>query len=102
MLAMRGSRIWSTKSSVIWMLILSFDAEYFELILSKFREDTSLGVAGTVFEEDGYSSERQSFEGHNHVAGGARCFESAALRRSADSRQTGLGESIGWLLQPPA
>lgn len=59
---------------------LSFDADYFEFLLGKFREDGSLGVAGTVFKEDGYSSERQSFEGHNHVAGGCqlfrrRCFE---------------------------
>lgn len=59
---------------------LTFDADYIEFILSKFREDTNLGVAGTVFEEEGYSSERQSFEGQNHVAGGCqmfrkRCFE---------------------------
>jgi biofilm PGA synthesis N-glycosyltransferase PgaC len=59
---------------------LSFDAGYCEFIVSKFREDESLGVAGTVFKEEGYSSDRQSFEGHNHVAGGCqlfrrRCFE---------------------------
>jgi poly-beta-1,6-N-acetyl-D-glucosamine synthase len=53
---------------------LSFDADYVELILSKFNADASLGVAGTVFKEDGYSSERQSFEGHNHVAGGCQMF----------------------------
>ncbi len=53
---------------------LSFDADYFEFILSKFREDANLGVAGTVFKEDGYSSEQQSFEGHNHVAGGCQMF----------------------------
>ena len=59
---------------------LAFDAGYCEFLLSKFSEDANLGVAGTVFKEDGYSSERQSFEGHNHVAGGCqlfrrRCFE---------------------------
>ncbi len=59
---------------------LSFDADYFEFILGRFREDDNLGVAGTVFKEDRYSSERQSFEGRNHVAGGCqlfrkRCFE---------------------------
>jgi biofilm PGA synthesis N-glycosyltransferase PgaC len=59
---------------------LSFDSDYCEFLLSKFREDDTLGVAGTVFKEDGYSSERHSFEGHNHVAGGCqlfrrRCFE---------------------------
>jgi glycosyltransferase involved in cell wall biosynthesis len=59
---------------------LTFDADYIEFILSKFKEDANLGVAGTVFQEEGYSSERQSFEGQNHVAGGCqmfrkRCFE---------------------------
>src|SRR5581483_481805 len=59
---------------------LSFDSDYFEFILSKFKSDPTLGVAGTVFKEDGYCSERQSFEGRNHVAGGCqlfrkRCFE---------------------------
>jgi biofilm PGA synthesis N-glycosyltransferase PgaC len=53
---------------------LSFDADYCEFILSKFREDANLGVAGTVFKEEGYSSERQSFEGHHHVAGGCQMF----------------------------
>ena len=59
---------------------LSFDADYIEFLLKKFKEDSALGVAGTVFREEGYSSERQSFEGQNHVAGGCqlfrkRCFE---------------------------
>jgi poly-beta-1,6-N-acetyl-D-glucosamine synthase len=59
---------------------ISFDAGYCEFLLRKFSEDPWLGVAGTVFEEEGYSSARQSFEGQNHVAGGCqlfrrRCFE---------------------------
>ena len=59
---------------------ISFDADYIEFILTKFKEDDALGVAGTAFKEDGYSSDRQSFEGHYHVAGGCqlfrkRCFE---------------------------
>ena len=59
---------------------VSFDADYVEFLLRKFMEDATLGVAGTVFKEEGYSSERQSFEGQNHVAGGCqlfrkRCFE---------------------------
>jgi glycosyltransferase involved in cell wall biosynthesis len=59
----------------------SFDADYCEFLLGKFREDASLGVAGTIFkEQDGYSSGTDSFEGQNHVAGGCqlfrrRCFE---------------------------
>ncbi len=58
---------------------LSFDVDYFEFILSRFREDANLGVGGTVFKEDGYSSERQSFEGRNHVAGGCQMFRKRCL-----------------------
>ena len=59
---------------------LSFDADYCEFLLSKFQEDPALGVAGTIFREEGYSSATDSFEGQNHVAGGCqlfrrRCFE---------------------------
>jgi glycosyltransferase involved in cell wall biosynthesis len=59
---------------------LSFDADYCEFLLTKFEEDARLGVAGTIFREEGYSSATDSFEGQNHVAGGCqlfrrRCFE---------------------------
>ena len=53
---------------------LSFDPDYLEFLLEKFQQDASLGVAGTVFREEGYSSENQSFEGQNHVAGGCQLF----------------------------
>jgi glycosyltransferase involved in cell wall biosynthesis len=59
---------------------LGFDEEYCEFLLGKFRDDPALGVAGTIFEEHGYSSARDGFEGQSHVAGGCqlfrrRCFE---------------------------
>jgi glycosyltransferase involved in cell wall biosynthesis len=59
---------------------LSFDDGYCEFLLNQFQADPELGVAGTIFEEEGYSSATDSFEGHNHVAGGCqlfrrRCFE---------------------------
>jgi biofilm PGA synthesis N-glycosyltransferase PgaC len=60
---------------------LSFDTDYCEFLLTKFEEDSTLGVAGTIFREHGgYSSASDSFEGQNHVAGGCqlfrrRCFE---------------------------
>jgi glycosyltransferase involved in cell wall biosynthesis len=59
---------------------VSFVPDYFEFLLKKFREDPNLGVAGTIFQEEGYSSGKDSFEGQNHVAGGCqlfrrRCFE---------------------------
>jgi len=53
---------------------ISFDADYFEFLLSKFRENPKLGVAGTIFESEGYSSAMDSFEGQNHVAGGCQLF----------------------------
>lgn len=59
---------------------VSFDSDYFEFLMNKFQEDANLGVAGTIFQEEGYSSGKDSFEGHSHVAGGCqlfrrRCFE---------------------------
>ena len=59
---------------------ISFESDYIEFLLKKFSAEPGLGVAGTTFREEGYSSEKDSFEGHNHVAGGCqlfrrRCFE---------------------------
>jgi len=53
---------------------VSFAQDYFEFLARKFSCDPALGVAGTVFREEGYSSEADSFEGHNHVAGGCQLF----------------------------
>jgi glycosyltransferase involved in cell wall biosynthesis len=53
---------------------VSFDPDYFAFLLGKFEEDDRLGVAGTVFREEGYSSASDSFEGQNHVAGGCQLF----------------------------
>ncbi len=59
---------------------VSLDNDHFEFLLSKFRNDSHLGVAGTVFKEQGYSSDEDSFEGQAHVSGQCqlfrrRCFE---------------------------
>ena len=53
---------------------ISFDKEHFEFLVRKFSEDPTLGVAGTVFREDGYSSDKDSFEGHKHVSGQCQLF----------------------------
>jgi glycosyltransferase involved in cell wall biosynthesis len=51
------------------------DKDHFEFLLAKFREDPRLGVAGTVFsEEGGYGSATDSFEGQNHVSGQCQLF----------------------------
>jgi poly-beta-1,6-N-acetyl-D-glucosamine synthase len=59
---------------------ISFDSDFLAFLVEKFAEDPALGVAGTSFREEGYSSETDSFEGHKHVAGQCqlfrrRCFE---------------------------
>lgn len=53
---------------------ISFDPDHFEFLTGKFAADATLGVSGTVFREEGYSSEKDSFEGRNHVAGGCQLF----------------------------
>lgn len=53
---------------------ISFDKDHFEFLLRKFSEDPALGVAGTVFTEEGYSSATDSFEGHTHVSGQCQLF----------------------------
>jgi hypothetical protein len=53
---------------------ISFDKDHFEFLAGKFTEDLTLGVAGTIFREEGYSSDRDSFEGCKHVAGGCQMF----------------------------
>jgi len=53
---------------------VSFDPDYLEFLMEKFQEDPDLGVAGTIFEEEGYSSGRDSFEGQSHVPGGCQLF----------------------------
>lgn len=53
---------------------ISFDPDHFEFLLNKFLVDPTLGVAGTVFTEEGYSSEKDSFEGRKHVSGQCQLF----------------------------
>jgi biofilm PGA synthesis N-glycosyltransferase PgaC len=53
---------------------ISFDNDHFEFLLGKFSQDPSLGVAGTVFTEEGYSSATDSFEGRKHVSGQCQLF----------------------------
>jgi Glycosyl transferase family 2 len=53
---------------------VSFDADFLGFLIQKFEDDPSLGVAGTVFKEDGYSSDKDSFEGQTHVSGQVQLF----------------------------
>jgi glycosyltransferase involved in cell wall biosynthesis len=54
---------------------VSLDTDHFEFLMTKFKEDPKLGVAGTVFkEENGYNSETDSLEGQLHVSGQCQLF----------------------------
>ncbi len=54
---------------------VALDEDHFEFLLNKFRDNPRLGVAGTVFkEEGGYNSETDSFEGQHHVSGQCQVF----------------------------
>ncbi|HSZ63749.1 MAG TPA: glycosyltransferase family 2 protein [Terriglobales bacterium] len=54
---------------------VSLDADHFEFLLSKFGQDSRLGVAGTVFTEpSGYNSATDSFEGQTYVSGQCQIF----------------------------
>ena len=53
---------------------VSLDPDHFEFLLGKMKNDPRLGVAGTIFTEENYSSATDSFEGQNHVAGQCQLF----------------------------
>jgi poly-beta-1,6-N-acetyl-D-glucosamine synthase len=86
---------------------VSLDPDHFEFLLSKFGQDSRLGVAGTVFTEpDGYNSAVDSFEGQTYVSGQCQlfrrqCFE--GIGGYAPSKDGGIdwiavktARMIGW------
>jgi glycosyltransferase involved in cell wall biosynthesis len=52
---------------------LSFEKDYFEFLLTKFAQDTNLGVAGTPFLEDGKHYDFR-FASTDHVSGACQLF----------------------------
>ncbi|MGA9131057.1 MAG: glycosyltransferase family A protein [Candidatus Sulfotelmatobacter sp.] len=54
---------------------ISFGADHFEFLISKFADNLELGVAGTAYTQDGgWDSTRDSFEGENSVHGACQLF----------------------------
>lgn len=53
---------------------VSLEPDHFEFLLRKLKDDPKLGVVGTIFREEKYSSETDSFEGQNHVPGQCQLF----------------------------
>lgn len=53
---------------------LTFDADFFEFLLKKFEEMPQLGVAGTHYTEESYSSITDSYQGDTFVNGCMQLF----------------------------
>ena len=52
----------------------SLERDHFEFLLSKFSENPRLGVAGSAFREEDYSSLTDGFAGREHVSGQCQLF----------------------------
>lgn len=75
----------------------SFDPDHFEFLLNEFRKDPKLGVAGTIFKEaGGYSSEKDSFEGQNHVSGQCQLFRRKCFEEIGGYQPNEAG-GIDWM-----
>jgi glycosyltransferase involved in cell wall biosynthesis len=75
---------------------VSLDEDNFEFLLDEFGKNPRLGVAGTIFEEHGYSSETDSFEGRNHVSGQCQIFRRSCFEEIGGYRANKAG-GIDWM-----
>lgn len=75
---------------------VSLDLDHFEFLLGEFEKNPRLGVAGTVFKEDGYSSETDSFEGQTHVSGQCQLFRRQCFEEIGGYRPH-RGGGIDWM-----
>jgi hypothetical protein len=76
---------------------VSLVKDQFEFLQNEFRKDPRLGVAGTIFkEEGGYSSETDSFEGETHVSGQCQIFRRECFEEIGGYRPNKAG-GIDWM-----
>jgi len=76
---------------------VSLDADHFEFLLSKFSQDSRLGVAGTVFREPhGYDSAVDSFEGQTYVSGQCQLFRRQCFEEIGGYVPSKIG-GIDWI-----
>lgn len=75
---------------------VSLDPDHFEFLLEQFVADARLGVAGTVFREEGYSSETDSFEGLTHVSGQCQIFRRECFEQIGGYKPNKAG-GIDWM-----
>ena len=67
---------------------ITFPEDYCEFLLSKFQENADLGVAGTIFKEQGLAQKRTVSKDMTTLLAVASCFEGSALRKLEDMSQT--------------
>lgn len=53
---------------------ISFDSDFFSILIEKFEKDAQLGVAGAPFIEPGFKSYSHQFTDFNHVSGACQIF----------------------------
>src|ERR1700733_13726837 len=76
---------------------VTLENDQFEFLQNEFRKDPRLGVAGTIFkEEGGYSSETDSFEGETHVSGQCQIFRRECFEEIGGYRPNKAG-GIDWM-----
>jgi glycosyltransferase involved in cell wall biosynthesis len=60
---------------------ISFGPDHFEFLLRKFADNSTLGVAGTAYTEEGWDSMKDSFEGETSVHGACQLFRIECFRQ---------------------
>ena len=75
---------------------VTLDSDHFEFLVSRFQVDPTLGVAGTIFREDGYSSDKDSFEGNKHVSGQCQLFRKECYEQIGGYQPNKAG-GIDWM-----
>lgn len=75
---------------------VSLDEDHFEFLMNEFLKDPKLGVAGTVFREDGYNSEIDSFEGETYVSGQCQMFRRQCFEEIGGYQPSKAG-GVDWM-----
>jgi|SRR6202453_1109059 len=75
---------------------VSLDNDHFEFLMDKFSKDPALGVAGTVFQEEGYNSATDSFEGETYVSGQCQMFRRQCFEQIGGYKPN-KGGGIDWM-----
>jgi hypothetical protein len=75
---------------------VSLDHDHFEFLMGQFIKDPALGVAGTVFQEHGYNSATDSFEGETYVSGQCQMFRRECFEEIGGYKPN-KGGGIDWM-----